>query len=753
MKLVIVESPTKAKTIKKFLGSGYTVLSSFGHIRDLPKSTMGVDIKHNFEPKYVIPIKAKEQVKKLQEVSKKATEIILASDEDREGEAIAWHLAFTLGLFNAKGEKKRGKSINRIVFHEITKRAITEALKHPRDIDINLVHAQQARRILDRLVGYELSPFLWKKIKRGLSAGRVQSVALRFIVEREKERESFTTQKYFRIEADLKRSDTPQTFRAELTHRDGQAIEEKETLKLFAGTSTISKTSILSKKDAESIVKDLKSSLFSIERIEKRSIKRAPFAPFTTSTLQQSAINVLGFSSKQTMMIAQRLYEEGFITYMRTDSTNLSAESVTQAREMIQENFGQQYLPEQPRVYSKKSKGAQEAHEAIRPTHPKTSPEELASQLDPQMSKLYRLIWNRMIASQMTDAELSSTRIIVEAKSQKHLSTFVAQGSLVIFDGHLILNKSPKRLENELPQLKEKEPLICVNIDPLEKETSPPPRYTEASLVKILEERGIGRPSTYAPTISTIFAREYIARDDAKRLYPLEIGTVVSNLLVEHFETIVDDGFTATMEQSLDDVAEGKLKWQPVIEQFYTPFHENLEKKKAEVKKEDVLENVGRECPECKKDLIYRYGRFGKFISCSGYPECKYTEKTESDKALEKEHSDEKCDKCGSPMLVKHGRFGAFLGCSKYPECKGIKRIEKTTGVHCPNCEKGQIVERKSKKGRPFYGCDQYPKCKTAFWSKPTGEKCPKCKSLLVFAAKGSIQCSNKECEYKTEGE
>jgi DNA topoisomerase I len=748
-KLIIVESPTKAKTIKKFLGSGYTVLSSFGHVRDLPKSTMGVDIEHNFEPKYIVPIKAKEQVKKLQATAKKAEEIILASDEDREGEAIAWHLAFVLGLFNTKGEIKRGKTIKRIVFHEITKRAITEALKHPRDIDLNLVNAQQARRVLDRLVGYELSPFLWKKIKRGLSAGRVQSVALRFIVQREKEREKFSCENFYTISANIKKDDDSPVFQTDLTHIDNNSILEKKKFSLFAGDYTVSSTTLRDEEQVNAIVRDLKLSRFAVDRIEKRSLRRSPLAPFTTSTLQQSSINVLGFSSKQTMMIAQKLYEEGFITYMRTDSTNLSADSLSEAREYIKGTFGEKYLPEHSRVYAKKSKGAQEAHEAIRPTHPTMSPEKLAPELDPQMFKLYRLIWNRMIASQMTDAELSSTRVLVIADGKKHSYTLTAQGSIVVFDGHLVLGKGTKQLEDELPELAEKDPLTCVSVNPLAKETSAPPRYTEASLVKILEERGIGRPSTYAPTISTIFAREYIARDDAKRLYPLEIGIIVSDLLVEHFPQIVDDGFTSIMEQSFDDVAEGKMQWQPVIKQFYEPFHENLEKKKKEIKKEDILESVGRECPQCKKDLIYRYGRFGKFISCSGYPECKYTEKTENDKALEEEHSDEKCDKCGAPMLVKHGRFGAFLGCSKYPECKGIKRIEKTTGVHCPNCEKGQIVERKSKKGRAFYGCDQYPKCKTAFWSKPTGDKCPKCQSLVVFAAKGTTACSNKECGYK----
>ena len=749
MKLVIVESPTKAKTIKKFLGSKYTVLSSFGHVRDLPSSTMGVDIEKNFTPKYVVPPKAREKVKALKTAAKKAEEIILASDEDREGEAIAWHLAFVLGILNDDGKPKRGKTIKRIVFHEITKRAITEALEHPRDLDFHLIDAQQARRVLDRLVGYELSPFLWKKVRRGLSAGRVQSVALRFIVEREKERKNFSEKTFYTIGAQLKKTNDVKTLAAELTHIEKNPIAVKDKISLFAGEYTSSSTTISTEKEAGEMVKDLKNASFLVQKIEKRSLKRAPFAPFTTSTLQQSAINVLGFSAKQTMSIAQKLYEEGHITYMRTDSTNLSSQSLSDARAYIKETFGDRYLPEHSRVYSKKSKGAQEAHEAIRPAHPGMSPEKLASELDPSQLRLYRLIWNRMIASQMTDAELASTRILVSATGKKHAYTLAAQGSQVVFDGHLALGSSAKRVDDELPTLAENDALDCVSVESLAKETTPPPRYTEASLVKILEERGIGRPSTYAPTISTLFTRAYIERDDAKRLYPQEIGTLVSDLLSEHFTQIVDDGFTAVMEQSLDDVAEGKLAWQPVIKQFYVPFHENLEVKTKEVKKEDMLEPVGKLCPECGKDLVYRFGRFGKFISCSGYPECKYVEKSQDDKALEEKYAGEICELCGAPMTVRRGRFGIFLGCSKYPECKGIKKIEKTIGIACPVCKKGQLVEKKSKRGKPFYSCNQYPKCKTAFWSKPTGETCPKCNSLLVYGPKETTVCGNKECDYK----
>lgn len=733
MNLVIVESPTKAKTIAKFLGKKYSVKSSFGHVRDLPKSNMGIDIENDFKPKYVIPAKAREKVRDLKEAAAKAEEVILASDEDREGEAIAWHLAETLKL-----DPKKTK---RIVFHEITKGAIEKAIAHPRKIDTRLVDAQQARRILDRLVGYELSPFLWSKIKYGLSAGRVQSVALRFIVEREKERTAFEQESYWKIEADLLAGFDHPSFRAQLTHIDGEKIDQTKTLNLFAGDYKASFTSIRDEADARRIASELRDSKAVVESSEKKETRRSPSPPFTTSTLQQSAINQLGFSSKQTMTLAQKLYEEGLITYMRTDSVNLSPESVSAIGETIRERFGQRYALDAPRYFKKASKGAQEAHEAIRPTDCRTAPDSLRDALDRNLWRLYELIWKRAVACQMADAVIASSKIVLT--SGKY--ALAATGATISFDGYLAVY--PEKIsENEIPELKEGETAVIKTTEPLEKKTALPPRYTEASLVKVLEDRGIGRPSTYAPTISTLFDREYLDRDESKRLFPLEIGTLVSDLLSEHFQEIVDIDFTANMESSLDEIADDGKEWQPIIRDFYMPFRKHLEEKKSEVKKEDLLEKVGRSCPECSGDLLFRHGRFGKFISCSKYPECRYTEKSEEDKALQEQYAGEKCEKCGNDMVVKRGRFGSFLGCSHYPGCKNIKKIEKTTGVKCPSCQTGDIVERKSKKGRPFFGCNRYPKCEFALWSKPTGEQCEKCGSLMIFAAKGEKRCSNKEC-------
>lgn len=741
MTLIIVESPTKAKTISKFLGSKYTVQSSFGHIRDLPEREMGIDIEHDFTPKYVVNRKAQEKVKPLKAEAKKADFVILATDEDREGEAIAWHLSEILGL---KSQEK-----NRIVFHEITKSAIQKALDNPRALDFDLVDAQQARRVLDRLVGYELSPLLWKKIKRGLSAGRVQSIALRIISEREREIEKFKQEEYWTIAAKLKKSDDANPFDTALTHRNDKKIEEFVTLKLFAGDYKTKKSLISDQKTADEFVSELKLSKYSVQEIEKKETKRTPPPPFTTSTLQQAAINSLGFSAKMTMTIAQKLYEQGFITYMRTDSTNLSLESMLAAKKTIEKLFGDKYSLDSPRFYKTKSKGAQEAHEAIRPTNPGQTPQDL-SKLDDRQRKLYALIWRRMMATQMQPAVLNSVKVLIEAVGQKNNFTLQANGSTIKFDGYLKIygDKLPVS-ENLLPDLKEKEKLDLVSAEPSQKFTTPPPRYTEAGLVKILEENGIGRPSTYAPTISTIVERKYVEKNEEKKLVPMEIGLLVNDLLVEHFPQIVDMGFTASIEEDFDQVAEGKKKWVPVIKDFYGPFHKNLEKKSSEIKKEDVLEKLDRQCPECGGDLIVKFGRFGKFIACMNYPNCKYTEKTEDEKKFEAENSGEVCDKCGAPMVVKRGRFGAFLGCSKYPDCKNIKPIVKKTGVKCPKCERGEVVERKSKRGRVFFGCSSYPDCDFSLWNKPTGENCPRCKSLMTYAAKGKQKCSNKECGYE----
>lgn len=722
MKLVIVESPTKARTISKFLSKDYTVKSSYGHIRDLPKNEMGVDIEHDFEPRYVIPNKAKTRVSELKKMSGKSEEIILATDEDREGEAIAWHLAEALGL-NAK--------YKRIVFHEITKNAIMKALDNPRNIDMDLVNAQQARRILDRLVGYELSPFLWKKVKRGLSAGRVQSVALRFIVEREREIEKFKKEGYWAIGTILRKDKGE--FEAGLSKINNKSVEEIVTLKLFSGDYKTKKTIIDSAKKADDIVKDLEKASYTVKDISEKETLRYPSAPFTTSTLAQSAISNLGFSAKYTMSVAQKLYEQGFITYMRTDSVNLSLESMLAAKKVITKLFGKNYSLENPRFYKTKSKGAQEAHEAIRPAYPDQTPEDLKNKLEPNEYRLYGLIWNRMIASQMQPAIFDSVKVDIEAHPVKSplggvreakfngASNYLLQanGSTIKFDGYLRSYGAKTLKENILPKIKKGEDLDLIKVLAAQKETSAPPRYGEATLVKVLEENGIGRPSTYAPTISTIIDRKYVEKNEEKRLVPLEIGMIVNDLLVEHFPEIVDIKFTATIEEDFDEIAEGKNQWVPVIREFYKPFHKHLEIKHKEVKKSDVLEKLDRACPDCGGDLIIKFGRFGKFIACANFPNCKYTEKTAEEKKIDAENSGEICDLCGAPMVVKRGKYGVFLGCSRYPDCKGIKKIENKIGMKCSKCGEGEVIIKKSKRGKSFYGCSRYPDCDFVSWNRP----------------------------------
>jgi DNA topoisomerase-1 len=742
MNLIIVESPTKAKTISKFLEKKYLVKSSYGHVRDLPTSTMGIDIEHNFTPKYVIPQKAKDKVAILKGAVEEADKIILATDEDREGEAIAWHLISALKL-----ESKKGKKYERIAFHEITRTAIEKALENPRDLDVNLVDAQQARRVLDRLVGYELSPFLWSKVKKGLSAGRVQSVALRIIAEREREIEKFKKEKFWTITAELKKGDV--RFDSNLTEKNGEKIEQTIVLKLFAGNYRTKKTTIGSEKDANGIVSELKNSFLKVKNVEEKETLRYPSPPFTTSTLQQSANNALGFSAKTTMMAAQKLYERGFITYMRTDSVNLSLESMLSAKKVIVKAFGKKYALENPRFFKTKSKGAQEAHEAIRPAYPEKSPDELPKPLDEKERKLYKLIWTRMLASQMQPAIMDSVKAEIEATGKKNKYLLIANGSTIKFDGFLKLYSRTTVSENILPKIKIGDNLDLIDASAEQKTTTPPPRYTEAALVKVLEENGIGRPSTYAPTISTIIERKYVEKNEEKKLVPLEIGFLVNDILVEHFPEIVDMRFTASVEEELDEIASGEKEWVPVIREFYEPFSKHLKKKTKDVKKEDLLEKLDKKCPECGGDLLVKFGRFGKFIACANFPNCRYTEKTEEEKKVDEENSGTTCDKCGAPMVVKRGKYGAFLGCSRYPDCKNIQKIENKTGIKCPKCNEGDIVERKSKKGRVFYGCNKYPKCDFALWSKPTGEKCPDCGSLLVYAAKGIVKCSSKECQYE----
>lgn len=736
--LIIVESPTKAKTISKFLGKDYIVKSSFGHIRDLPKKKMGIDTEHNFEMEYEIPERSQKTITELRNQLSKVNRIILATDEDREGEAIAWHLIKALNL--------NEKECERIVFHEITKNAIEEALKNPRKLNMNLVNAQQARRALDRLVGYELSPFLWKKVRRGLSAGRVQSVAVRLIAEREEEIKAFKQEEYWTIESLLKKQtdDKDNSFEAKLVKKNDK---------------TLDKFAIKNDEDAQKIKAEIEKEPFVISNITKKQTKKKPIGPFTTSTLQQTASNKLGFSTKETMMLAQQLYEGiplenkeaiGLITYMRTDSTSLSKEAVAVARDYIVKEYGKDYLPGKPASYKTKSKSAQEAHESIRPTFPDRSPASIQEYLNPKQFKLYDLIWRRMIACQMQPALIDQTSVDINAG----IYTFRSNGSIITFDGFLKIYVTQTK-EKLLPALEDKETLDLIELKPNQHFTEPPPRYTEASLVKSLEEEGIGRPSTYAPTISTIQDREYVIKNEDKKFEPTETGMLVNKVLVEHFANIVNLKFTATMEKDLDKIATGEKEWQPILKSFYMPFKENLQLKDKEVDRKDITEEkTDVKCDKCGSDMVIKLGRFGKFMACSNYPDCKNTHPLpgeEGKKPPEAEKSDEKCEKCGQPMVYKVGRYGKFLGCSGYPDCKNIKSIKKLTGVKCPDCEKGDILEKKSKRGKVFFACSEYPNCKFALWNKPTGEKCPKCNSLVTFAAKGKAKCSSKNCDYITD--
>ncbi|MEK7627423.1 MAG: type I DNA topoisomerase [Patescibacteria group bacterium] len=695
MKLIIVESPTKARTISKFLGKNFTVMSSYGHVRDLPKKELGIDIENDFKPKYVIPLNAKKQVMALKEQAKKSDSVILATDEDREGEAIAWHIANILKL--------KDEQCERIVFHEITKKAIEEALKNPRKINLGLVDAQQARRILDRLVGYKLSPFLWKKVAKGLSAGRVQSVAVRIIVDREREIKAFKPQEYWHIYCIFEKGETQ--FTGDLARFQNKKIGRLD---------------VKNEMEAQKIKKELTGQNFQISKLEQKEILKYPNPPFTTSTLQQAASVSLHFSAKQTMRIAQQLYEgvqidkeqTGLITYMRTDSFNLADDFLNKSQKFISNSFGNNYGVAVPRRFKTKSKGAQEAHEAIRPTDPERTPESIREYLDPQQYRLYSLIWRRAVASQMAEAVFDSTKAEIKSDNEYF---FLSKGEVMKFDGFLKVYSQKEIKDKILPSLKEEDKINMLDIKTEQKSTEPPARYSEAALIKILEEKGIGRPSTYAPTISTIQDRNYVLKNEQKKLQPTEMGTIVSNLLVDHFPDIVDFDFTAKMEENLDEIAEEKRKWSPMIKEFYEPFAKNLKNKSQEINKKDITEEESNEiCEKCGKKMVIKLGRYGKFIACSNYPECKNTKPLN-----DAEKTDEKCEKCNSPMKVKHGRFGAFLGCSKYPECKNIKSFAKIIGVKCPKCGEGEVAEKMTKKRRMFFGCNRWPKCDFASWKKP----------------------------------
>jgi len=694
MQLVIVESPTKGATIKKFLSPEYRVLASYGHVRDLPEDEFGIDVEKDFKPKYIIIPKARKNVQFLKEETQKAELVILATDEDREGEAIAYHLAYILNL---NGQK----SYQRIVFHEITKSAIEEALKHPRKIDLNLVDAQQTRRILDRIVGYKLSPFLWKKVVRGLSAGRVQSVAVRLVVEREREIEKFRPQEYWTIVATLLKI---KNQKSKIKNNEFEAVLVKKDDEI------IPKLGIKTKEEGEKIVKDLKDAEYKVINIEKKEVKMNPLPPFTTSTLQQEAWKKFHFPAKFTMQVAQQLYETGKITYHRTDSLNLSDLSLLAAKKWIGDNFGKNYWAGFLRKYKARGR-VQEAHEAIRPTDPFRDPFSVALAKESktafakaQAGQLYDLIWRRFIAGQMAQAIFDSTTVDILAKNH----TFRATGQVLKFDGFLKVYPL-KFEENELPPLEMDEVLDLIKLIPSQHFTQPKPRYSEATLIKELEKNGIGRPSTYAPIISVIQERNYIEKNEQKRFRPTEIGIVVNDLLVNHFPKIVDIKFTAEMEEDLDEIAQGQKKWVKVMREFYITFEENLKKKYQEVSKKNLVEKTEKICPKCGAPLLIRLGKFGRFYACSKFPKCKYTESLEENKLKVN------CPKCGAPLIEKRTRLRQGFG--------GRRKI--------------------------FYGCSNWPTCDFALWDRPTGEICPKCNSLLVETKRKQIKCSNKECAPK----
>ena len=686
-KLVIVESPAKAKTVGRFLGKGYTVRASVGHVRDLLRSDLSVDVENDFKPKYRVPNEKRPVVKELKSLAKKAEEIFLATDPDREGEAIAWHL-----MEAAEIEPKLSK---RVVFHEITNTAINEAFAHPRKIDMSLVDAQQARRILDRLVGYNLSPLLWEKVRSRLSAGRVQSVALRLIVEREREIEAFNPVEYWSIGAEFKPQGIKQTFQAKLAK-----VDEKDPI-------------LGQKSDVDPMLDELEKAGYFVSRIKRGERRRKPSAPFITSTLQQEASRKLGYTARRTMVLAQQLYEgldvgeggtTGLISYMRTDSTNVAEVAQAEARKYIEEVIGKDYLPPEPPKYTTRAASAQEAHEAIRPTSVMRTPEAMKAYLAPDQYKVYNLIWQRFMASQMEAAVFDTLAIDISTQNTNRKYLFRASGSSIKFPGYLVIYEEAKD-EDQKPDedvripagIEEGQVQELIRLIPEQHFTQPPPRYTEASLVQVLEEFGIGRPSTYAPILSTIQARGYVIRE-AKRLSPTETGILVNDLIVDYFSDVINTSFTAHMEEDLDMIAEGKIEWVKVMREFYNKFEPELEHARKEMPETKMeLEKIGRECPDCGKELVIRWGRYGKFISCSGFPECRHTE----------------------ALLEK-------------------------IGVACPK-DAGEIVERKTRKNRIFYACANYPNCDFTSWKKPIPTPCPKCGGLLVIANKREVQCMSCE--------
>ena len=753
--LLVVESPAKAKTIKRYLGADFQVAPSVGHVMDLPKSALGVDVEHDFKPEYVvIPGKAK-VIDDIKKAAKDKTHIYLATDPDREGEAIAWHIAEKLN--------SRSGEVHRVLLHEITSSAVKEAIAHPTELNRNLYEAQQARRVLDRLVGYQISPLLWDKVKRGLSAGRVQSVALRIIVEREREREAFRSEEYWTLDARLEGKNPP-PFVARIYSYDGNRIDNKSYK--------------LPEAEARSIIAACENAPFKVASIERKEVRRSPTPPFITSRLQQEAARKLHFSPSRTMKIAQKLYEGvelgdqgaiGLITYMRTDSPRVSDQALASVREYIGARYGKDYVPDKPNFY-RSAKAAQEAHEAIRPTAVERDPDAIARYLGKDELALYTLIFNRFVSSQMPPAVYDRTTVDIETEK----AIFRATGQVVKFDGFMRVytegQDEPTEDENEsrLPALSEGELLKLLGFNPEQHFTQPPPRFSQATLIKELEEKGIGRPSTYAAIMMSILNREYVDEDESKRLRPTTLGRIVSDLLVQAFPDILEVGFTAQLEEDLDQVEEGRENWVDTLKRFYKPFQKRLgeaKKKMPQVKRKGLPTDI--KCELDGGNMVIKWGRNGEFLACSNYPKCKNTKEFTRDEQggiVAKEPgpavpSDEVCEKCGKPMVRKRSRFGEFLGCSGYPDCDGIKRITSPpvkTGVPCPECHEGEILERRSRRGKLFYGCDRYPKCKFASWKKLVGQKCPACNSpyLIEKVSKRTgttWACPKEDCDYEIQ--
>jgi DNA topoisomerase I len=792
--LVIVESPTKAKTIGKYLGKQFVVKASLGHVKDLPKKNLSVDVEKNFEPHYEVIEGKKKLIAELKQAAKGMDSVYLAADPDREGEAICYHLQEELN-----GSKK-GPKFYRVMFNEITANAIKKAFEKPGSVNLHLVDAQQARRVLDRLVGYKISPLLWDKVRRGLSAGRVQTVALRLIVDREREIRAFVKREYWTIDVQLN-AKKPPVLTARFTKKNDEAIELADE-----GTT-------------KSLLDQLDSAKYLVHSVATKEKKRNPVPPFITSTLQQESARKLRFSVKRTMMLAQRLYEGvelgtegsvGLITYMRTDSTRISQDALDEVRGLIKDRYGDPFVPASPNVYKSK-KDAQDAHEAIRPSSPRRTPDDLAPYLQEDELKLYRLIWMRFVASQMTPAVFDQTTIDVAAKGKDGATyMFRATGSVPKFKGFLEVYEEGKdqkdsddeELKNRLPLVAEGEELRFKSIEPEQHFTEPPPRFNEATLVKELESDGVGRPSTYASILSTIQEREYVKKDGGK-FVPTELGMVVTDLLLENFQNLFDITYTARMEEELDEIEEGKMDWREAMSEFYERFQKDLdhaERHMTDIKR--MEEPTGEDCEKCGKPLVIKWGRFGKFIACTGYPECSNTRELPPDPAsaegLSEQDAQEYCENCGREMVLKKGRFGQFYACSGYPDCKTTKQIggqqkksdvpleekcpqcgnnlvlkngrfgeftacstyptckyvkQKTIGVPCPNCSEGEVVERRSKRGKTFYGCNRYPECNFVAWGKPLQEKCPECGSSYLIEkwlkAGPVAQCPNGECKFK----